>query len=75
MSDRVKTVENPCHLPLFVASLQETPGAALPEKWLPDQSRQWQPFPRLREKRQAGLVPSQQLLSPPAEGPGEQNAN
>ncbi len=29
---------------------------------------------RLREKRQAGLFPSQQLLSPPAEGPGEQNA-
>ena len=29
---------------------------------------------RLREKRQAGLFPSQQLLSPPTEGPGEQNA-
>ena len=29
---------------------------------------------RLREKRQAGLFPSQQLLSPPAEGPGEHNA-
>ena len=29
---------------------------------------------RLREKRQAGLFPSQQLLSPPAEGLGEHNA-
>ena len=29
---------------------------------------------RLREKRQAGLFPSQQLLSPPAEGSGEHNA-
>ena len=28
---------------------------------------------RLREKRQTGLFPSQQLLSPPTEGSGEHN--
>ena len=54
-SIRVETVENPCHSRLFVASLQETPGAALPEKLHSDQSRQWQPLPGFRGGRQPSV--------------------
>ena len=51
-SDRVETVKIYCHSLLFVASLQETPGAALPEKLHLDQSPQLQPFPGLRGGQQ-----------------------
>ena len=51
-SDRVKTGEYLCNSRLCVASLQETPGAALLKKLHIDQSPQWQPLPRLRDERQ-----------------------
>ena len=51
-SDRVEKGKNSCISRLFVASLQETPGAALSEKWHLDLSPQLQPFPGLRGGRQ-----------------------